>query len=93
MAVRAALGSSGRQVMVLVMGRGMRLALAGVVIGVVGAIVLRRALASQLYEVSPFDPVVLAVVTTVLFAVAALACFIPARRATKVDPADLLRAE
>jgi predicted permease len=93
MAVRSALGSSAGQVMALVMRRGLRLAVAGVVIGVIGAIGLRRVLASQLYDVSPLDPSVLFAVTALLFAVATLACFIPARRATRVDPADLLRSE
>ena len=93
MAVRSALGSSAAQVMQLVMRAGLRLAIAGVVLGVGGAILLRKVVASQLYDVSAVDPPVLLGVAVVLFGVALLACFIPARRATRVDPADLLRTE
>lgn len=93
MALRSALGASARQVMNLVMGRGMLLAVTGAVLGVAGAVVLRRVLASQLYGVSPLDLPVLVLAPAVLLCVAALACFVPARRATHADPADLLRVE
>ena len=93
MALRSALGASARQVMNLVMGRGMLLAATGAVLGVAGAVVLRRVLASQLYGVSPLDLPALLLSPIVLLCVAALACFVPARRATHVDPADLLRVE
>lgn len=93
MALRSALGASARQVVNLVMGRGMLLAVAGAVLGVAGAVALREVLASQLYGVSPLDLPVLLLAPAVLLSVAALACFVPARRATRVDPADLLRVE
>jgi predicted permease len=93
MAVRSALGSSAGQVMGLVMRWGIQLAVAGVAIGVMAAVAMRRVLANQLYDVSAMDPSVLVAVPVLLFAVAALACFIPALRATRVDPANLLRAE
>jgi putative ABC transport system permease protein len=93
MALRSALGSSAGQVLRLVMGQGIRLACAGVAVGVVGAVVLRQAVASQLYGVTALDPPVFLGVIAVLFGVAALACYVPARRATRVDPADLLRTE
>lgn len=93
MALRSAMGASASQVMTLVMGRGMRLAVAGVGIGIVGAVALRQAVAGQLYGVSPLDLPVFLFVPAILFGVAAIACFLPARRATRVAPADLLRAE
>ncbi len=93
MALRSALGASARQVINLVMRRGMVLAAAGAVLGVAGAVALRRVLGSQLYGVSSLDLPVLLLVPAVLLCVAALACLVPARRATRADPADLLRVE
>ena len=92
-AVRSAMGASATQVMRLVMGRGMGLAALGVVLGAIGAVALRQVVASELYGVSPLDLSVFLLVTTVLFGVAALACFLPARRAMKIDPVSLLRNE
>jgi predicted permease len=92
-AVRSAMGASERQVLNLVLGRGVRLALAGIVLGVIGAVVLRQAVASQLYGVTALDPRVFVVASLILFSVAALACFVPAQRATRIDPADLFRRE
>lgn len=93
MAVRSALGASARQVIGLVMRRGIALALAGVVLGTVLAVALRHLVASQLYGVSALDPGVFVAAPLLLLAVAALACFVPARRAARVDPADILRIE
>jgi putative ABC transport system permease protein len=93
MAVRLAMGASAKQVMGLVMRRGIGLALTGIVLGSIGAIGLRQVVASELYGVSPMDLPVFILVTTVLFAVALLACFFPARRATRIDPVELLRTE
>jgi ABC-type antimicrobial peptide transport system permease subunit len=93
MALRSALGASASQVTKLVMGRGMRLAVTGAVLGVAGAFALQQVVASQLYGISPLDLPVLLLVPAALLCVAALACFVPARRATRVDPADLLRVE
>jgi putative ABC transport system permease protein len=92
-AVRSAMGASATQVMRLVMGRGMGLAALGVVLGTIGAVALRQVVASELYGVSPLDLSVFLLVTTVLFGVAAVACFLPARRAMKIDPVSLLRNE
>ena len=71
------------------MGRGMGLAALGVVLGAIGAVALRQVVVSELYGVSPLDLSVFLFVTTVLFGVAAVACFLPARRAMKIDPVSL----
>jgi putative ABC transport system permease protein len=92
-AVRSAMGASASQVMTLVMGRGARLALAGVVLGVIGAVALRQVVASQLYGVTAVDVRVFLLASAVLFGVAVLACFVPAKRAASIDPAELLRSE
>ena len=92
-AVRSAMGASAQQVLTLVMGRGMRLAGLGVVLGAIGAVALRQVVASELYGVSPLDLTVFVFVVTTLFGVAALACFVPARRAMRIDPVNLLRNE
>jgi len=92
-AVRAALGASAAQVLRLIMQHGVQLALAGVAAGVIGAVALRQILASQLYEISALDLRVLLLVPVALLVVALLASLLPAWRATKIDPADLLRTE
>ena len=92
-AVRSAIGASGREVLMLVLGRGVRLALAGVALGILGAVALRQVLAGQLYGVTALDLRVFAATSVALFAVAALACFVPAQRATRIDPAELFRME
>lgn len=91
--VRAALGASPAAILGLVLRQGMKLAGIGVVIGLVGALASSRALTTLLFGVSDRDPVTYAGVAAVLLAVAALACWIPARRAARVDPAITLRAE
>ena len=91
--VRVALGAETGDVRRLVLGRGMLLALVGVAIGVLGALGAGRALVSLLYDVSPTDPATLIGGTSLLLVVAALACVIPARRATRVDPMVALRYE
>ncbi len=91
--VRMALGATRRDVLKLAIGHGFLLTLAGVAFGLIGAWVLTRALASMLFEVRPTDPLTLIVMTALLFGVALLACHIPARRATKVDPIVSLRYE
>lgn len=91
--VRMALGAGAWDVLGEVMSQGVKLALAGVAFGIAGALVLGRALSSLLYEVSPSDPATLAIVVTAAIAVAVVACYLPARRATAADPMTALRAD
>lgn len=91
--IRMALGAQKGDVLRLIVGQGMILVLIGVGIGVASALGLARFLSSQLYGVKPTDPLTFALVSLVLSAVALLACYIPARRATKVDPIEALRYE
>jgi ABC-type antimicrobial peptide transport system permease subunit len=84
--IRIALGSSARAIFELVLREGLLLIAGGFVLGAVGAIVLRRSLESQLFGVSVADPVVMAAVTAILATVAVIACALPARRATRIDP-------
>ena len=91
--IRMALGARPSEILRLVMQGGAQITLAGVVLGIAAALALTRFLASQLFGVQPRDPFTFVVVATLLAAVALLACFIPARRATKVDPMVALRYE
>jgi ABC-type antimicrobial peptide transport system permease subunit len=92
-AVRSALGASASEIMTDFLQQGVTLALAGVLLGVGAAFALRRVVASQLYGLAALDPVVFALSAVALFAVAAFGCLVPAIRATRLDPAHLLRIE
>ncbi|HEV3275942.1 MAG TPA: ABC transporter permease [Terriglobia bacterium] len=91
--IRIALGAGRSELLRLVLGEGLRLALAGVAVGLAAAWGLSRFLASLLYGVHATDPLTFTAVPLVLLAVALLACYIPALRATKVDPIEALRYE
>jgi predicted permease len=91
--MRMALGAGRRDVLRLVLSQGVRLALAGVVLGTAGALVLARVVQSLIFEVSPRDPATFAAVVALVLAVAVVACYIPARRATVADPMVALRSE
>ena len=91
--VRIALGAQPRQVRGVVIGHGMLLAGLGAIVGVAGSLALTRLLASQLYGVTPTDALTLGGVTALLLLVGMVACVIPARRATRVDPMVALRYE
>jgi predicted permease len=91
--IRMALGGQRRDVLRLIVGEGARLTFIGILIGIVGALGLSRLMASLLFEVKPGDPAIFAAVAILLALVALAACYIPARRATQVDPMVALRYE
>ena len=91
--VRMALGAQSSDVLKLILGRGLRLTAFGLVIGLSGAFALTRFMRSLLYDVSPSDPPTFLAVVVILTFFALMACYIPARRATKVDPLIALRCE
>jgi putative ABC transport system permease protein len=89
--LRVAMGARGGQVLALILAGGMKLAAVGVAIGLVGALTAAKIANVVLFGLTPLDPVSYVITSTVLLAVAALACYIPARRATRVDPIVALR--
>jgi predicted permease len=93
MGIRMALGARPAEVRRLVVAGGMRQAALGVALGIGGAIWVTRAMTSLLFQVRPGDPLTLAGATALLLATAAIACYLPARRATRVDPLIVLRTE
>jgi len=91
--IRLALGADRRDILRLVLGHGMKMAIAGVVAGLIAAFALTRLMATMLFGVGPAEPATYAIIVLVLMVVAFLACYLPARRATKVDPLSALRSE
>jgi predicted permease len=91
--VRIALGAQARDVLRLVMNQGMKPVVIGLVIGIISAFALGRLIASQLYQVSAYNPALLGGATVLLGAIALIACLLPAHRAARVDPIQALRAE
>ncbi|MGH9594975.1 MAG: FtsX-like permease family protein, partial [Bryobacteraceae bacterium] len=91
--IRMALGAQPQNVLRLILGRGTRLALAGILCGLAGAFALTRFISTLLFGVQADDPATFAAVALVLFGVALAACYVPARRAMRVDPMVALRQE
>jgi putative ABC transport system permease protein len=91
--IRCALGAKRSHILKLVIGRGVGMAFIGIVLGIVASIGLTRFLAGLLYGVTSVDPATFVAISILLLLVAALACYIPARRATKIDPLTALRYE
>ena len=89
--VRVALGASERAVVGLILGQGLAMSLAGIGLGLAGAVALSRAVSAFLVGVSATDPITFAGVPALLLAVAIVASFVPARRASRVDPVDALQ--
>ncbi|HSD46381.1 MAG TPA: FtsX-like permease family protein [Pyrinomonadaceae bacterium] len=91
--IRIALGAQWRDVLKMILRNGMALVTIGLAIGLAGALALTRLMTTLLFEVSPTDPITFAVVALGVILATLLACYIPARRATKVDPLVALRYE
>jgi ABC-type antimicrobial peptide transport system permease subunit len=91
--VRSALGASRAVITSMVLGEGLRLTTGGLVVGLAAALLASRWLEGLLFEVEPHDPATFAGVGLVLLTVAAIACYLPARRAARVDPLTALRAD
>jgi ABC-type antimicrobial peptide transport system permease subunit len=91
--IRLALGASPRGIMRLIVGSGLHIALLGVGLGLAGAWMLTRFMQSLLFGVDATDPLTFAVIPVVLAAVTLVACYLPARRATRIDPVVCLRSE
>jgi ABC-type antimicrobial peptide transport system permease subunit len=91
--IRLALGAQRQNILAIVLGQGLRLVLAGAAAGLIGALILAELMATLLYGVRPMDPLTFAGVAFLFIGVALLACYLPARRAMKVDPMIALRHE
>jgi putative ABC transport system permease protein len=91
MAIRVAVGARSRNIIGLVIGEGIRLSVAGIVLGLVGAVMVTRFMRSLIFEVNPTDPATLSGVSLLLLGVALAACYLPARRAANTDPMVALR--
>jgi putative ABC transport system permease protein len=93
MGIRLALGASRASVLRLVLGQSLSLTLGGIVLGLAGSLILSGLISSLLFDVKSRDPLTFATVAAVLTLVALIASYLPARRATKVDPVVSLRYE
>jgi putative ABC transport system permease protein len=93
MGIRLTFGANPADLHRLLIGEGVRLAMAGIVAGAIGSLLVSRAMTSLLYGVKPFDPGLFFLLAIALAAVVVLACYLPARRATRVDPMVALRYE
>jgi putative ABC transport system permease protein len=91
--IRLALGAQRQNILSMVLGQGLRLAISGAAAGLVGAVIVARLMVSLLYGVNPTDPFTFVSVALLFIAVALLACYLPARRAIRVDPMTALRYE
>ncbi len=91
--VRVALGASSRDVLTMILGQGLRTILIGIAVGLLASLAITRALRSLLFGITATDPLTFAAVIILLLAAALLACYVPARRATRVDPMTALRCE
>jgi ABC-type antimicrobial peptide transport system permease subunit len=91
--IRLALGAGKAGILQMILGQGLRLALTGAVAGLVCALIVSRFIATLLYGVRPTDPLTFSAVAILFLGIALLACYLPARRATKVDPLVALRSE
>jgi ABC-type antimicrobial peptide transport system permease subunit len=91
--IRMAIGAQASDVHAMIFKRGLLVAGAGIVVGVVAALLITRLFQNLLYGISASDPLTFLLIAALLALVAAAACFVPARRATKVDPLTALRAE
>ena len=91
--IRMALGAQPGNILSLVLRRGMKLTLIGMALGLIGAVASTRLLRDMLFGIKPVDPLTFAAMTLLLISISLVACFLPARRATKVDPMNVLRGE
>jgi len=91
--VRLALGAMPAQIRMMMLGQGMRLLVVGLVVGFIGAVAMSKIIRSLLFGVNANDPLIYATVTVVLIIAAVVACWLPARRASRVNPIVTLRAE
>jgi ABC-type antimicrobial peptide transport system permease subunit len=91
--IRMALGALPRTVLALVLREGLFLTLLGLAVGIVGAVLITRTMRALLFGVSPTEPIVFGAIAALLLVVAILACWIPARRAMRLDPMDALRQD
>ena len=91
--IRMTFGANRATLLQMILGQGMALAVGGILIGLVGSLALTRVLRSQLYEVGTVDPATLTLVISLLLGVAATSIFVPAHRASRIDPMTTLRME